>query len=192
MEKYPQDDKEMRILIDCIKNLSSNDSFINMRKYIQHGQTDCLFHCIAVAYFSYATAAFLKLTLDQMCLVKGAMLHDFFLYDWHEPDSAHKLHGFTHPKAALKNAMQIWELSDIEKDIIIKHMFPLVPNLPRYKESILVCIIDKICSVMEILFLPSSNKVSYLYDYALKNNMEIKGVRNGKDDQGEYEKCRYS
>ncbi len=166
------DKQEMRIPIDCIESLSQSDSFVNMRKYIQHGQTDCLLHSIAVAYFSYAAATFLNLKLDKKSLVKGALLHDFFLYDWHKPDITHRLHGFTHPKTALENALHVWELSDMEKDIIIKHMFPLVPALPRYKESILVCIIDKICSVTEILFLPPCNKVRYLYDCAIKNNMK--------------------
>ena len=63
------------------------------------------------------------------------------------------LHGFTHPKTALKNASQVFELNDREKDIIIKHMFPLTPGLPRFKESWIVTISDKICSIMEILHL---------------------------------------
>ncbi len=136
--------QESTILIDCIENLSQNDSFVNMRKYIQHGKTDCLLHSIAVAYFSYATATFLNLKLNKRSLAKGALLHDFFLYDWHELDVFHKFHGFTHPKTALENALREWELNDTEKDIITKHMFPLTPALPCYKESILVCIIDKI------------------------------------------------
>lgn len=163
--------RESEILKNCIENLSQNESFANMQKYIQHGQTDCLLHSIAVAYFCYEAATFLNLKLNKKSLVRGALLHDFFLYDWHEPDIAHRFHGFTHPKAALGNALRDWELNDIEKDIIVKHMFPLIPALPRYKESILVCLIDKGCSVTEILFLPPSKKVKELYDYTVKNNI---------------------
>lgn len=155
-----------RILMDCLENLSQNNSFANMQKYIQHGQTDCLLHCIAVAYYSYTTATFLNLKLSERSLVRGALLHDFFLYDWHEPDVSHKFHGFTHPKTALDNALREWELNDIEKDIITKHMFPLVPALPRCKESALVCIIDKTCSISEILFLPHCKEVRILYCFA--------------------------
>lgn len=159
------------ILFDCIENFSRTGSFADMRKYIQHGQTDCLLHCIAVAYFSYATAMFFNLKLNQESLVRGALLHDFFLYDWHEPDRSHRFHGFTHPKTALNNALREWELNGTEADIIAKHMFPLIPALPRYKESILVCVVDKLCSVAEILFLPPPKKVRELYDCALKNKI---------------------
>ena len=63
------------------------------------------------------------------------------------------LHGFTHPSVAFKNASKSFELSNIEKDIIIKHMFPLTPVPPHFKESWIVTIADKICSIMEILHL---------------------------------------
>ncbi len=138
-----------------------------MRHYIQHGRTDCLLHCIAVAYFSYAAAMYLNLRLNKQCLIRGALLHDFFLYDWHEPDPTRGLHGFTHPKTALENARLSWKLTEIEEDVILKHMFPLVPALPRYKESILVCAVDKICSAAEILRLPPYKKVRELYGRAL-------------------------
>lgn len=119
--------QESAILIDCIENLSQNDSFVNMRKYIQHGKTDCLLHSIAVAYYSYAAAKCLHLKLNEKSLVTGALLHDFFLYDWHKPDISHRFHGFTHPETALKNARRNWKLNETEIDIITKHMFPLFP-----------------------------------------------------------------
>ncbi|HVI42250.1 MAG TPA: HD domain-containing protein [Anaerovoracaceae bacterium] len=161
------DNQEPTILIDCIENLSQNNSFVNMRKYIQHGHTDCLLHSIAVAYFSYTIANCLNLKLNERSLITGALLHDYFLYDWHKPDISHRFHGFTHPKTALENALHEWELNETEIDIITKHMFPLIPALPRYKESILVCIIDKICSIWEILSLPTCKEVRHLYDCAI-------------------------
>lgn len=82
-------------------------------------------------------------------LIRGALLHDYFLYDWHIPDPTHRLHGFRHPGRALENAQRDFVLSDIERDIIRKHMFPLTPALPRYRESLLVSAVDKACSVYE-------------------------------------------
>lgn len=161
------DSRESTILIHCIENLSQHDSFLSMGKYIQHGHTDCLLHSIAVAYYSYAAAKRLHLNLNEKSLVTGALLHDYFLYDWHEPDTSHRFHGFTHPKTALENARQNWNLNKIEIDIITKHMFPLILALPHCKESILVCIIDKVCSISEILFLPTCKEVRCLYDCAI-------------------------
>ena len=61
---------------------------------IQHGDTTVLLHCLAVAYFSLRLAKLLRLKCDQRSLVRGALLHDYFLYDWHVPDPSHRLHGF--------------------------------------------------------------------------------------------------
>lgn len=160
------DHYKSRVLMDCLEYLSQDESFLSMRKYIQHGHTDCLLHSIAVAYYSCAAAKCLHMKLNERSLVTGALLHDFFLYDWHEPDISHKFHGFTHPKTALENAWRNWELNEIEADIISKHMFPLIPALPHCKESILVCVIDKICSISEILFLPHCKEVRILYCFA--------------------------
>ena len=56
-------------------------------------------------------------------LIRGALLHDYFLYDWHTPDhiSPHKLHGFYHPGRALHNAQKEYHLTPREKDIIKNH-----------------------------------------------------------------------
>ena len=50
----------------------------------------------------------------------------------------------------MKNALKRWKLNDIEKDVIKKHMFPLTLFLvPKYKESIIVCLVDKVCATYE-------------------------------------------
>jgi uncharacterized protein len=73
------------------------------------------------------------------------------LYDWHVADKSHRFHGFIHAKCALKNAEQDFSLNPVERDIILKHMFPLNFRLPRYRESIIVTIADKICATREVL-----------------------------------------
>lgn len=81
--------------------------------------------------------------------VRGALLHDYFLYDWHQPHKEYGLHGFTHPSTALRNAVQDFDLNAVERNIIARHMFPLVPIPPRYRESVIVCLADKFCSLNE-------------------------------------------
>ena len=162
------ENSKMAILIDYINYFAESKSFAGMREYTQHGRTDCLLHSIAVAHFSLAAAAVFNIRVNKKSLVKGALLHDYFLYDWHNPGPSHKFHGFTHPETALANAKREWELNDMEADIIKKHMFPLIPALPRYKESVLVCIADKVCSSAEILYLPPSREVKQIYDNLLE------------------------
>ena len=82
-------------------------------------------------------------------LIRGALLHDYFLYDWHEADKSHRFHGFIHAGRALLNAEKDFELSDIERNMIKSHMFPLNPVLPRYRESVILCVADKICAARE-------------------------------------------
>lgn len=121
----------------------------SMDGYVQHGNTSCLTHSLAVAYYSMKLADALHLSCDRRSLLRGALLHDYFLYDWHEKDASHRLHGFTHPNTALRNARRDYGLNAIECDIIAHHMFPLVPLPPRRRESVLVCLVDKACSLYE-------------------------------------------
>ena len=47
-----------------------------MNRFIQHGNTTCLLHSIAVAYFSYRLAKFFRLKVHEKELIRGALLHD--------------------------------------------------------------------------------------------------------------------
>lgn len=127
--------------------------FLKMNRFLQHGNTTCLTHSIAVAYFSYRLAKFLKLKVHEKELIRGALLHDYFLYDWHSKYNPTKdlgLHGRIHPTIALFNARRDYDVNRIEADIIAKHMFPLTFSPPKYKESVIVCIVDKVCSIYEV------------------------------------------
>lgn len=133
----------------CISDLFQDESVLSMRKYIHHGNINCLEHSLNVSYKSFLISRRLK--LDYKSAARGGLLHDFYLYDWHITKSKNGLHGYTHPTSALKNANERFELNNIEKDIILKHMWPLTLNLPKYKESFIICLIDKYCSLVEII-----------------------------------------
>ena len=126
------------------------------KKHIQHGNTSVFLHSMAVAYYCEKAARISGIRYNRRELIRGALLHDYFLYDWHDgsPDEKTAVsgsHGFHHPQTALINAMRDFDLSENEKRIILCHMFPLtVTSLPRSRESALVCIIDKLCSVYEV------------------------------------------
>lgn len=122
-----------------------------MKLFVQHGKVSCYDHCISVAYVSYWICKKLNLRVQWAEMVRGAMLHDFFLYDWHIKNEPRKLHGFYHPSIALKNAKKLFDLTEIEDDIIIKHMWPLTFIPPKYKEAYVICVADKVCSILETL-----------------------------------------
>lgn len=125
------------------------------KNYIQHGTTSVYLHCLDVAYVSLRLALFFRLRLNYRALVRGALLHDYFLYDWHVPSETHRGHGFTHARTALRNASRDFALDTVERDVIERHMFPLNLTPPRYRESALVCLADKVCAVGETLRLPA-------------------------------------
>ena len=133
----------------AVRRILQEKRAARMAEYCQHGDTSCLRHCVAVAYYSLALADLLRLPCDRESLIRGALLHDYFLYDWHEKDPSHSLHGFRHPKIALRNAMADYQLNRRERNIILRHMFPLVPIPPTCREGFLVCLADKACSLRE-------------------------------------------
>ena len=125
-----------------------------MRQYIQHGRTTCLEHCVNVSYLSFLFCQ--KHGLNARCAARGGLLHDLFLYDWHlyRRRKGERLHGFQHPIVALKNAEQAFSLCELERDIILRHMWPLTLTPPKYKESFVVVWFDKYCSLMETIRRP--------------------------------------
>lgn len=121
-----------------------------MKKYRQHSTTSCYEHCLYVAYYTYLICK--KFNLDYISASRAAMLHDLFLYDWrHKVDGRKGYHAFTHPRLALKNATELFELNDIEKDCILKHMWPVTPVLPKYKETFIITLTDKYSACRETI-----------------------------------------
>lgn len=147
-EKYNITDPEY---YNCIKDLIETEVVQKMDKYIQHGNTSTLDHSISVSYLAYRIAK--KFDLDYISVARAGLLHDFYLYDWHDIPKEKNLlkkHGFVHPLKAYENASKYFNLNDVEKDIIIKHMWPLtLRSIPKYKESTLVSCVDKIVSSKE-------------------------------------------
>lgn len=143
--------ENIKKLEEIIKFLSENTRFLETKNFIQHGDTTVYAHVIAVAKKSIEVAEKYNLNVDMDSMIRGALLHDYFLYDWHDGKRERCIHGFTHPMKAYRNAKSELNLNRIEKDIIIKHMFPLTPLPPRYLESWIVTYSDKYVSLAETL-----------------------------------------
>lgn len=152
-----QSDKEY---YSIIQDILANDEFLKLKNFYHHNSS-IYDHSLKVSYLSYLISK--KLKFDYVSAARGGLLHDFFLYDWRNHDlpelAKNKYHGLEHPKIALKNSMDQFELSKIEKDIIIKHMWPLTILPPRYKESFVVTFVDKyIASKESIVKLKKKSK----------------------------------
>lgn len=132
-------------------DILSSKNFDRTKEFIQHGNMTVNNHCFNVAKYSLAISQKLPFQFSEKDLVRGALLHDYFLYDWHDKDRAKifGFHGFYHPGIALKNADEEYDLSLREKDIIKKHMWPLTIIPPMCREAWIVSAADKWCSLME-------------------------------------------
>lgn len=133
------------------KDILDSKSIQIQKQCLQHGKRTVFEHSLAVALMCLTINEFLHLKLNERRLIRGALLHDYFLYDWHVKDKSHRLHGFRHPYFALENARKEYELDPVLEDMIVKHMFPLIPIPPKYRESWVLCIADKICAAKETI-----------------------------------------
>lgn len=151
--QYEERKKFYRLLKEYASDILNSSNFQSTRKHIQHGTIPVHRHCMDVANQSIKINKFLGIHGNERAIIRGALLHDYFLYDWHDKkrDSYQRLHGFYHPGIALKNAQKEYTLSDKEKDIIKKHMWPLTVVPPVCREAWVVTAADKYCSLLETL-----------------------------------------
>ena len=144
--------KEYEEFKEVVKSIINNEKFIKMKEIKQHRFSNCYEHSVNVATRCFLYAKKINIKVDMVSLVRGALLHDFYLYDWRENKRKNLKHGFVHPSIALDNAIkEFGPLNEIEKDIILSHMWPLTFfKFPKYKESFLVCFSDKMCAIKEM------------------------------------------
>ncbi len=162
-----ESDKEYQdILTKYGEEILTSEKYQRLKCFIQHGNVTVYEHCIHVALCAIKLNRKMGINGREREIVRGALLHDYFLYDWHDgeaPGNIHpKLHGFYHPGIALRNATKDFPLSEREKDIIKKHMWPLTVNPPRCREAWVVCMADKYASTLETLKIRKGKiKVNY-------------------------------
>ena len=148
-----------------IYDIEQNETVQQMKKFRQHYDTSCYEHCKNVAYYSYRICK--KFKLDYVSMARAAMLHDLFLYDWRVKDPNRKgFHGTQHPKIAYENASKLFDLNDKEKDIILKHMWPVTFTPPKYIESFIITLTDKYSATVETFKGLRKYRLPKIYRYA--------------------------
>ncbi|MBU1538067.1 hypothetical protein KKF84_22335 [Myxococcota bacterium] len=137
---------------EIVADILENTEFQRLREFFHHNSS-IYQHALSVSFTSYKVCKRLK--LDYRSAARGGLLHDFFLYDWRdhdEPDLAkEKFHGLHHPRIALENSLKHFTLNRTERDIIVKHMWPLTLRPPITRESFIVSFVDKYASSREFL-----------------------------------------
>ena len=135
----------------CVADLLNSDEVLWMKNIRHHHFVTCYEHSLFVAYVAYRLAR--HWNIDVREAARAGLLHDLFLYDPKDKTQYEGNQCFAHPVAALKNASRLTELSDAEADAIVTHMWPLAKKMPRYKVSYVVNVADKLCAVIEGVYL---------------------------------------
>ena len=130
--------------------ITNDERFQKSKDFVQHGDFSVYDHSIYVCETCFKMSKVLHLKVDSESLAKGALLHDYFLYDWHNKNHP-KFHGFRHAGLAAENAKRDFGLNSKEEKMIRAHMFPLGLKVPTSREAILLCIADKYCATRETL-----------------------------------------
>lgn len=140
------------------RDILISESYRKNKHFVQHGKFSVWRHCLNVARISLLLSHAMPIRFHERALVRGALLHDYFLYDWHkkkvgvrEIKEFYKMHGFTHPAIAAKNARRDFHIGRLENEIISKHMWPLTIKPPMCREAWIVTMADKYCSLLETL-----------------------------------------
>lgn len=130
-----------------IRDIVATKEFRGMKNYQHHVRSSVYDHSCKVAYLCYRHCKKFGTRVDLCEFVRGALLHDFYLYDWHEMKKGNRLHLFTHPRHSLKNALTFYpDLTERQCDMIAHHMFPVTLRPPRTKVGWLVCFYDKVAA----------------------------------------------
>ena len=132
---------------DIVKDILDNEEFKKLHLEPHHGISRYE-HVLRVSKVSYFLAKNLKLGhLEE--ITRAALLHDFYFdKDLVEYDAYEKLS--IHPELSLNMASNYYDLTPLEKDIIVKHMYPHTKAKPKYVGSYLVSICDKLVATYEM------------------------------------------
>ena len=136
--------------LNLIEDILYNKEFKKIENSSHHGLSNRLEHSLRVSYYSYKISKILLLNYKEVA--RAGLLHDFFITE-ELKGKERAISAFVHPKKALQNSVNNFNLSEKEKNIIEAHMFPLVPTkVPKYFESWVVSAIDKVVAVYELSY----------------------------------------
>lgn len=136
---------------DYISDILGNDYFEEL-KHIKHHDSTRYLHSLKVSYLSYKIAK--TCNLDCESTARGGLLHDFFFTtteNYSTTQDKLKIFTYAHPIIAAENAKCEFNINNKEENIIKAHMYPLSKYRPKYIESVVVSIVDKVLGIEEFI-----------------------------------------
>lgn len=147
--KYSLPKEEQDFFFQTINKIIYTKQFLKLKQFKHHGNISTYTHVVKVAYLSFRYAVKKNIKIHKEELIRSALLHDLYFYDWHDKHNGVHLHGLFHPKKAVKNATLLYNITKKERRHMIHHMFPLTILPPTTKEGWLICIFDKVAAKLD-------------------------------------------
>lgn len=143
-------EEEKTLYKGIITKVLANEDVIKLFNIKHHKNTNRLVHCLHVSYRCFLVSY--RHQMDYVSAAIGGLLHDFCLTCKGEytRKTYEDIWCFYHPQIALKNTEKYFAITDITRDMIIKHMFPITLSIPKYKETYLIAYWDKYYAIREL------------------------------------------
>ena len=127
----------------------NDEKILRMKDISMHRGSNCYLHSFKVAKKAIKKSLNRKDVKLEVVLL-GAILHDYYLYDWRKDRSKLKKHGKNHPSVAINNAVKDFDISEEVKKVIKSHMWPInIKDYPKSKEAKIVSVSDKAVTIGE-------------------------------------------
>ena len=147
--KLTEEQKEK--LESIYQSFLNNEKILRMKDISMHRGSNCYEHCFKVAKKAIKKSLRRK-DVNLEVVLLGAILHDYYLYDWRKDRSKLKKHGKNHPDIAIENAIKDFDISNDVKKVIKTHMWPInIKEYPNTKEARIVSLADKAVTIGESL-----------------------------------------
>ena len=151
MAKKRIEDNAYDLIMRYASDILAHPSFRNLARFKQHHNSNTYAHLIHVCVLAVKFARAWKWKVDEKVLVRSALLHDYYLYEWHDKPNRKKRHTHRHGVYAADNAERDFQTGPEERAAIVNHMWPVNPlHPPKTKEGWLVLFADKAASFREI------------------------------------------
>ena len=137
----------------------------SMTQYRHHRVIDTHYHSTFVAYRVLKLCEAFNIGEESRAIVRASLLHDFYLYEWYT-EKHEENHIYYHPKASVRNIeAHLGHLSEMQRNMILSHMFPLNRVAPHCVGAWLLILADKQCASEDYLhiserFRPVYNEIN--------------------------------
>ena len=132
----------------CVRDLLTCGDVRNLSEYPHHIGTSRFQHSLNVSYYNFKLCRLFH--LDAKAAARAGLLHDLFFYDRKTHKKIRNGHCAEHANIALYNASMRFSISELEGDMILNHMWPMTPRLPRHAETYMITLVDKFCATAEL------------------------------------------